>query len=103
MGILIRGGEPLERAYGLTDIVFDKTGTLTQGKPEVTEVVAFNPWTESQVLTLVAALEKLSEHPLAAAIVKKAAALQPVWPEVNEFEARPGLGVKALVDGKESW
>ena len=101
MGILIRGGEPLERAYGLTDIVFDKTGTLTQGKPEVTEVVAFNPWTEPEVLTLVAALEKLSEHPLAAAIVKKAEAYKPAWPEVNEFEAVPGLGVTARVEGQQ--
>ena len=50
MGILIRGGEPLERAYALTDIVFDKTGTLTQGKPEVTDVVAFNPWTKLRSL-----------------------------------------------------
>jgi Cu+-exporting ATPase len=101
MGILIRGGEPLERAYALTDIVFDKTGTLTQGKPEVTDVVAFNPWTESQVLTLVAALEKRSEHPLAAAIVKKASAHGVVWPEVQDFEAVPGLGIKATVDGKK--
>ena len=88
MGILIRGGEPLERAYALTDIVFDKTGTLTRGKPEVTEVVAFNPWTEPEVLTQVAALEKRSEHPLAAAIVKKAEAYETAWPEVAEFEAR---------------
>jgi Cu+-exporting ATPase len=100
MGILIRGGEPLERAYALTDIVFDKTGTLTRGKPEVTDVVAFNPWTESDVLTQVAALEKLSEHPLAAAIVKKAGAYDVVWPEVKEFEAAPGLGVKAQVEDK---
>ncbi len=101
MGILIRGGEPLERAYALTDIVFDKTGTLTRGKPEVTEVVAFKPWTEAEVITQVAALEKLSEHPLAAAIVKKAEAYEAPFPEVKEFEAVPGLGVKARVDGKE--
>jgi Cu+-exporting ATPase len=101
MGILIRGGEPLERAYALTDIVFDKTGTLTRGKPEVTDIVAFNPWKEADVLTLVAALEKRSEHPLAAAIVKKAEASETAWPEVTEFEAVPGLGVKAIVDGKQ--
>jgi Cu+-exporting ATPase len=99
MGILIRGGEPLERAYALTDIVFDKTGTLTRGKPEVTEVIAFNPWTETEVLTQVAALEKLSEHPLAAAIIKKAESIEGAWPQVTEFEAVPGLGVKARVDG----
>jgi P-type Cu+ transporter len=101
MGILIRGGEPLERAYALTDIVFDKTGTLTRGKPEVTDVIAFNPWTEAEVITQVAALEKLSEHPLAAAIVKKAEAYEAPWPEVKDFEAVPGLGIKARVDGKE--
>ncbi|HSO72333.1 MAG TPA: heavy metal translocating P-type ATPase, partial [Thermodesulfobacteriota bacterium] len=101
MGILIRGGEPLERAYALTDIVFDKTGTLTLGKPEVTDIVAFNPWTQAEVITLVAALEKLSEHPLAAAIVKKAEAFDSAWPKVEEFEAVPGFGVKALLDGKK--
>jgi P-type Cu+ transporter len=100
MGILIRGGEPLERAYALTDIVFDKTGTLTWGKPEVTDVVAFTPWTETEVISQVAALEKLSEHPLAAAIVQKAEAYEAGWPEVKEFEAVPGLGVKARVDDK---
>ncbi len=101
MGILIRGGEPLERAYALTDIVFDKTGTLTQGKPEVTDIVAFNPWTQAEVITQVAALEKLSEHPLAAAIVKKAEAFESISVNVEDFEAVPGFGVKALVDGKK--
>ena len=101
MGILIRGGEPLERAYALTDIVFDKTGTLTQGKPEVTDIVAFNPWTQAEVITQVAALEKLSEHPLAAAIVKKAEAFESISINVEDFEAVPGFGVKALVDGKK--
>jgi Cu+-exporting ATPase len=101
MGILIRGGEPLERAYALTDIVFDKTGTLTQGKPEVTDIVAFNPWTQAEVITQVAALERLSEHPLAAAIVKKAEAFESISVNVEDFEAVPGFGVKALVDGKK--
>jgi Cu+-exporting ATPase len=101
MGILIRGGEPLERAYALTDIVFDKTGTLTQGKPEVTDIVAFNPWTQAEVITTVAALEKLSEHPLAAAIVKKAETFAAKQPEVKDFAAVPGFGIRALVDDKQ--
>ena len=62
--------------------------------------MAFNPWTQAEVITQVAALEKLSEHPLAAAIVKKAEAYDSAWPKVEEFEAVPGFGVKALVDGK---
>jgi len=101
MGIIIRGGEPLERAYALTDVVFDKTGTLTQGKPAVTEVVAYNPWTEAEVLAQVAALEKNSEHPLAAAIVRQAEELQLSLPQVTDFEARPGLGVRARMADQE--
>ncbi len=101
LGILLRGGEPLERAQALTDIIFDKTGTLTLGKPEVTDSVAFPPWQADQVLLLAAAVEQRSEHPLAAALVRKAAALGAPWPEVAAFEAVPGLGVRAQVEGQQ--
>ncbi len=101
MGILLRGGEPLERAHGLSDIIFDKTGTLTLGKPEVTDLVAFPPWNQEEVLRLAAAVEQRSEHPLAAALLHRAAALELILPEVTAFEAVPGLGVKATVEGQE--
>ena len=101
MGILLRGGEPLERAQALTDIIFDKTGTLTLGKPEVTDTIAFNPWSAEQILLLAAAVEQRSEHPLAAALVRKAGDLDAPWPAVAAFEAVPGLGVRAQVDGQQ--
>jgi Cu+-exporting ATPase len=100
MGILLRGGEPLERAQTLTDIIFDKTGTLTVGKPAVTDLVAFPPWTQEEVLRLAAAVEQPSEHPLAAALLRQAATLELILPEVKAFEAVPGLGVKAEVNGQ---
>ena len=101
MGILIRGGEPLERAYALPHVVFDKTGTLTRGTPEVTDVLAWNPWTDDEVLTQVAALEEnlgtspgRGRHPAAKAH-------EMALPRVADFQAVPGLGVKAKVDGQE--
>lgn len=101
LGILIRGGEPLERAYALTDIIFDKTGTLTQGRPEVTDVIPFSPWQEEDIVNMAAAVEQRSEHPLAAAILRRFQAGASALPEVTRFEAVPGLGVKAEVDGKQ--
>jgi len=74
LGILIRSGEVLERVERLTTVVFDKTGTLTQGKPVLTQVVAFAEQTRQQVLQLAASLEHGSEHPLAAALLEAAAA-----------------------------
>ena len=74
-GVLIKGGAFLERAAGIRAIAFDKTGTLTEGRPEVTEVVSLNGAAASDVLMLTAAVERLSEHPLARAIVEHAAAV----------------------------
>ena len=101
LGILLRGGEPLERAYRLTAVVFDKTGTLTAGHPQVTDVLAWEGWPEDQVLAWAAALEEKSEHPLAEAITHAAADRQLTLPPVVEFQALPGLGVKARIDGQE--
>jgi Cu+-exporting ATPase len=101
MGILLRGGEPLERAYALTDIIFDKTGTLTQGRPEVVDIVAFPPWSQGEVLQLAAAVEQRSEHPLAAALVREAEKQGLAGLIVAAFEAVPGLGVRAEVDGQQ--
>ena len=101
LGILLRGGEPLERAYRLTAVVFDKTGTLTQGRPQVTDLLPWEGWTEDQVLAWAAALEEKSEHPLAEAVTHTAAHRQLKLPPVTEFQAVPGLGVKARINGQE--
>jgi Cu+-exporting ATPase len=102
MGILLRGGEPLERAYRLTAVVFDKTGTLTRGRPQVTDILTWEGWAEEQVLSWAAAVEEKSEHPLAEAVTHAAAHRQLALPPVAEFQAVPGLGVKARIAGEEA-
>ncbi len=101
LGILMRGGEPLERAYRLTTVVFDKTGTLTRGTPQVTDLHAWEGWSADQILALAAALEAKSEHPLAEAVTHAAAVKHLILPRVEDFQALPGLGVEARVDGQE--
>ena len=100
-GILIKGGDHLEIAHKTTTMVFDKTGTLTVGEPSVTDVIPYDKYSADTVLMLAASVEKGSEHPLAEAIEKEAASrsLQLVNP--SEFEAIPGKGVKAMIQGKE--
>src|SRR4030043_667041 len=100
MGILIRGGEYLERAEKLNAVVFDKTGTLTRGEPEVTEVITFDGSKEDVILSASIA-EKGSEHPLAEAIIKRANMLGLSIPDAETFEAIPGHGVKVTFGGKE--
>ncbi|MEW6388106.1 MAG: heavy metal translocating P-type ATPase [Thermodesulfobacteriota bacterium] len=101
LGILLRGGEPLERAYRLSTVIFDKTGTLTQGRPQLTDLKAWDGWSESQVLSWAAALEAKSEHPLAEAVTHAAAHQGLNLPRVEDFQAVPGMGVKARLDGQE--
>ena len=101
LGILLRGGEPLERAYRLTTVVFDKTGTLTRGAPQVTDVHTWEHWSAAAVLAHAAALEEKSEHPLAEAVTRAAAAQNLSLPRVDDFQAVPGLGVEAKIDGQE--
>ncbi len=96
-GILIKGGEPLEKACKVSAFVFDKTGTLTKGKPEVTDVVAPGATDEDEVLSIAASLEKSSEHPLAEAIYTYAQAEGILLDEVNGFNAIPGHGVTGKV------
>ena len=99
-GILIRGGEVLERARSLTTVVFDKTGTLTRGEPNVTDIVALAKFGETEILRLAASIEAGSEHPLGEAIVRSAKHRETVLPEVKSFEAIPGHGIRGVVDGK---
>lgn len=98
-GILIKGGEALERAQKLDTIVFDKTGTLTKGEPEVTDVIALEG-TGNDVLRLAAIAEKGSEHPLGEAVLKGAKARGIEVPDAQEFRAIPGHGVEARYEGK---
>lgn len=100
-GILIRGGDVLERAQALNTVVFDKTGTLTRGQPMVTDVIALAGDDEDELLRLVAALEAASEHPLGEAIVRAAAHRDLAVPPVASFEALPGHGVRGVVEGRE--
>ncbi|MGE5598899.1 MAG: heavy metal translocating P-type ATPase, partial [Bacteroidota bacterium] len=93
LGILIKGGEHLERAKAVDTVVFDKTGTLTKGRPEVTEILAVGALSEQEVLRLAAAAERGSEHPLGAAVVRHAEDRGLVLPPVASFQAVPGRGV----------
>ncbi len=98
MGVLFKDAQALEILGQVTSLVVDKTGTLTEGRPSVTRIMAAKNGGESGVLSLAAALEKNSEHPLAGAVVRAAPVEDAV--EVNSFEATPGGGVSGTVDGK---
>jgi Cu2+-exporting ATPase len=98
-GILVKNAMALEQAASLDTVVFDKTGTLTRGEPEVVEVATSDGVDEDEVLRLVAAAEGDSEHPLAEAIVKAASTRGLPVPRTESFEAVPGHGLLATVDG----
>jgi Cu+-exporting ATPase len=97
-GILIKGGEALQRAREVTTVVLDKTGTVTEGKPAVTDLVVVNG-DEARVLSLVASLERSSEHPLAEAIVEHAKAKGVPLLDAEGFAAQTGRGATGVVDG----
>ena len=99
-GILIKGGEYLEIAYKLNAVVLDKTGTLTKGEPEVTDIVSLGLLDKGEILKLAAAAEKSSEHPLGVAIYSKGKTDLEDIPDPERFEALPGKGVKAEIDGR---
>lgn len=100
-GIILKGGEALEKAYKTQAVVFDKTGTLTIGKPVVTDFVKAGDMSEDEALKLSAAVEVGSEHPLARAIVEKGESQFKTLPKVTDFKAEAGLGVYGKVDGRE--
>ncbi|MFA5946407.1 MAG: heavy metal translocating P-type ATPase [Patescibacteria group bacterium] len=97
-GILIKNGEAMERARGITTVVFDKTGTLTEGKPTVTDIVAADGQTK-ELLQLAASVEAKSEHPLAQAIVERAKAEGLSMMPSEGFRSLAGKGVQAMVNG----
>src|SRR5438094_7855368 len=98
-GLLIKGGEYLEKAHKLTTVVFDKTGTLTKGMPSVTDVVPVGAYQVDEVLRIAASAESGSEHPLGAAIVRSARERNLPLDGPESFEAIPGLGIRAKVFG----
>jgi P-type Cu+ transporter len=99
LGVLIKGGEALQRAGDVRTIVLDKTGTVTDGKPTVTDLLVTVPATEQELLGQVAALERLSEHPLADAIVQAAKARGAMMGSAEGFTSVTGKGVTGVVDG----
>ena len=99
-GIVIKGGRYLEALAKVDTVVMDKTGTLTLGRPDVTDVVTVDGASEHEVLALAAAVERRSEHPLAAGIMKEARARHLALVDVESFAVFPGEGVVALVGGQ---
>jgi Cu+-exporting ATPase len=96
-GVLIKGGEVLERAGDVDTVVLDKTGTVTEGRPAVTDIVTADGVDERELLRLAASLERASEHPLADAIVATAKARGITLDEVADFESVTGKGVNGAV------
>ncbi len=97
-GVLVKNAEALERLAAVDTLVLDKTGTLTEGKPKVTRIRAFGAITENEILILAAAVERLSEHPLASAIVAAARERNLAIPRAEDFVSVPGQGVRAVVE-----
>ncbi|WP_139490681.1 heavy metal translocating P-type ATPase [Brevibacillus dissolubilis] len=99
-GILFKGGEHLEAAHKLDTIVLDKTGTITKGEPSLTDVIPYGNFQADEMLRLTATAEKNSEHPLAEAIVKGALEKGVGLTTSESFEAIPGFGLRAQVEGR---
>ena len=100
LGILIKGGDVLENAHRLNAIVLDKTGTLTEGKPTVTDIIPAENYHRNHILKLAASAEKGSEHPLGEAIVRAAQEASLSLHPTTDFEAVPGVGIAATIDGQ---
>jgi Cu+-exporting ATPase len=102
-GVLIKGGEALQRAGDVTHVVLDKTGTVTEGRPAVTDIllVPGTPWTEADLLHRVASLEASSEHPLADAIVRHAKERGLALSAPQGFQSMTGRGAVGIVDGTD--
>jgi Cd2+/Zn2+-exporting ATPase len=98
-GVLFKGGAHLENAATIKVVALDKTGTLTAGRPGVTDILTFNGYSEDQLLALTAAVEARSEHPLAQSVVRAAKERELDILPAGNFQAVPGMGVRAAVDG----
>ncbi|MDE0877075.1 MAG: heavy metal translocating P-type ATPase, partial [Sphingomonas bacterium] len=104
-GVLVKGGAPLENLGSLKAIAFDKTGTLTEGRPRITDVVPVDGASEEDLLALAVAVEGLSDHPLAQAIVKDGRERLGGrdLPAATDLKSLTGRGVTAIVDGETVW
>ena len=100
-GIILKGGEALEKAYKVSAVALDKTGTLTIGKPVVTDFVPMEGINKKEALALIAAVETGSEHPLARAIVAKGKEVVGELPEAENIQAEVGMGIQGTVSGKK--
>lgn len=96
-GILIKNGEALETAHKIDTVVLDKTGTITEGNPKVTDIFAFNDYTNEQIIMYAASAEKGSEHPLGEAIVSYADTQNIALSEVKNFNSETGFGISAQI------
>lgn len=101
LGVLIKNAEALERLEKITTLVVDKTGTLTLGKPKLAKVQPLDGITENELLSLVASLEKSSEHPLGEAIVSGAEERKIALSPVTSFDSITGMGVRGQINGKD--
>lgn len=99
-GILIKGGETLEKACKINMVVFDKTGTLTKGEPGVTDILPMQGVKQEELLVVAASIEAWSEHPLAQAVIRRIQRENLSLMPVEHFEALSGFGAKALIDGR---
>lgn len=100
-GLIIKNAEILEKAHNIGVVVLDKTGTITEGKPQVTDFITLNGADKPRVLSIVYSLELMSEHPLASSLTAYCEKNNAVKLPAFNFEATPGQGVKATVDGQE--
>ena len=100
LGILIKGGDALERLHKITRVILDKTGTLTEGKPKVSALLSLGSLSESELLHLAASAEQRSEHPIAEAVVQAAASRSITVSPVHSFSSVTGYGLQAVTEGR---
>jgi Cu+-exporting ATPase len=99
-GLLIKGGKYLEALSRADVLLLDKTGTLTFGRPRITDIIPLADLSEREILTLAASAERYSEHPLAEAVRTRAKDQNVILLDIEEFEAIPGIGVRARINGR---
>ncbi|SFS22352.1 heavy metal translocating P-type ATPase [Yoonia litorea] len=100
MGVLFRKGDALQHLNDVTVVAVDKTGTVTAGRPTLTDLITANGFDRAETLSLIAAVEAQSEHPIAEAIVRSAAAEGVAYPDATDFRSITGFGVAATVKGR---
>ncbi len=100
-GILYKSAESLQAASNINCVVLDKTGTLTEGKPKITDIIIANVKDQNELLSIAAALEKPSEHPVAGAILEKAQEMRITIQPIENFKSYPGLGVSGIISGQK--